>query len=177
MKKGLYYQVWPRQAEAVTTWNSIDFAIHSHKRRVLNHAFSSKALRSAEPFVLSNADRWCELLDQEVSAGGEWSGSCNMTDWVNYLVFDILGDLCFGKSFNMKEPDGPMKEAPHLMADMLTLLNPVRAHSLSCSGSRDVTVGGDSPIPDCLRALYRTMGLAEAKRPGLAPRRGDTSPC
>lgn len=91
MKKGLYYQTWPRHAKAITTWNSIDFAIHSHKRRVLNHAFSSKALRSAEPFVLSNADRWCELLDHEVSAGGEWSGSVNMTDWVNYLVFDILG--------------------------------------------------------------------------------------
>ena len=126
MKKGLYYQVWPRHAKAITTWNSIDVAVHSHKRRVLNHAFSSKALRSAEPFVLSNADRWCELLGHEVSAGGEWSGSVNMTDWVNYLVFDILGDLCFGKSFNMKEPDGPMKEAPDLMADMLTLLNPVR---------------------------------------------------
>lgn len=125
VKKGLYYQVWPRHAKAVTTWNSIDFAVHSHKRRVLNHAFSSKALRSAEPFVLSNADRWCELLDQEVSAGGEWSGSCNMTDWVNYLVFDILGDLCFGQSFGMKEPNGPMKEAPHLMADMLILLNPI----------------------------------------------------
>ena len=91
MKKGLYYGTWPRHAKAVTTWNSIDFSIHSHKRRVLNHAFSSKALRSAEPFVLSNADRWCELLDHEVSAGGEWSGSVNMTDWVNYLVFDILG--------------------------------------------------------------------------------------
>lgn len=132
VKKGLYYEVWPRHAKAITTWNSVDFAVHSHKRRVLNHAFSSKALRSAEPFVLSNADRWCELLDQEVSAGGEWSGSCNMTNWVNYLVFDILGDLCFGKSFNMKEPEGPMKEAPDLMADMLTLLNPVRC---CCCGS------------------------------------------
>lgn len=125
VKKGLYYQVWPRQAEAVTTWNSIDSGVHSFKRRVLNHAFSSKALRSAEPFVLSNADRWCELLEDEVNAGGEWSGSVNMTDWVNYLVFDILGDLCFGKSFDMKEPNGPMKEAPELMADMLTLLNPI----------------------------------------------------
>ncbi|KAL1875164.1 hypothetical protein Daus18300_003232 [Diaporthe australafricana] len=125
VKKGLYYQAWPRHAKAVTTWNSIDFAIHSRKRRVLNYAFSSKALRSAEPFVLSNADRWCELLDHEVSAGGEWSGSVNMTDWVNWLVFDILGDLCFGKSFGMKEPGGPMREAPDLMADMLKLINPI----------------------------------------------------
>lgn len=126
VKKGVYYKVWPREAKAVTTWNSIDPAVHSFKRRVLNHAFSSKALRSAEPFVLSNTDRWCELLDNEVSAGaGEWSGSVNMTDWVNYLVFDILGDLCFGKSFDMKEPNGPMREAPELMADMLALLNPI----------------------------------------------------
>jgi len=41
-------------------------------------------------------------------------------------VINTYQDLCFGKSFGMKEPDGPMKEAPDLMADMLTLLNPVR---------------------------------------------------
>lgn len=31
--------------------------------------------------------------------------------------------------------------------------------------------------PDCLRALYRAMGLVEAKRPGLAPRRRDAPAC
>jgi len=48
-----------------------------------------------------------------------------MTHEVNYLVFDILGDLCFGKQFNMKEPDSDLKHIPELMASFLETLAPV----------------------------------------------------
>jgi hypothetical protein len=48
-----------------------------------------------------------------------------MADEVNYLVFDILGDLCFGKEFNMKEPDSDLKHVPELIASYLELLAPV----------------------------------------------------
>jgi hypothetical protein len=48
-----------------------------------------------------------------------------MTHEVNYLVFDILGDLCFGKNFNMKEPDSDLKHIPELMAGFLQTLAPV----------------------------------------------------
>jgi hypothetical protein len=48
-----------------------------------------------------------------------------MTHEVNYLVFDILGDLCFGKQFNMKEPDSDLKHIPELMAGFLKTLAPV----------------------------------------------------
>jgi cytochrome P450 len=100
--------------------------VHGRKRRVLNNAFSDKALRSAEPFILSNTDRWCELIGQEAgSDGGEWSPPLNMADWVNYLVFDILGDLCFGQSFDMKERDSTMRYVPHLMVEFLELMHPI----------------------------------------------------
>lgn len=126
MKKGLYYEAWPRNARALTTWNSTDVDLHARKRRVLNYAFSDKALRSAEPFLLRNADRWIELLGQEVQPGQGWSTSLNMANWTNWLVFDILGDLCFGDSFGMKEPGSGMRVVPELMADMLKLMHPVR---------------------------------------------------
>lgn len=48
-----------------------------------------------------------------------------MADEVNYLVFDILGDLCFGKQFNMKEPDSDLKHVPDLIASFLELVAPV----------------------------------------------------
>lgn len=48
-----------------------------------------------------------------------------MAEEVNYLVFDILGDLCFGKQFNMKEPESDIKHVPDLMAGFLELLAPV----------------------------------------------------
>lgn len=129
VKKGLFYEAWPRNVNALTTWNSTDLEVHGRKRRVLNYAFSDKALRSAEPFVISNADRWCEVIADEISETG-WSTPLNMADWVNYLVFDILGDLCFGKSFDMKERDSGMKYVPSLMVDFLTLMHPVGPLSL-----------------------------------------------
>lgn len=124
--KAEYYRAYPRTPEAVTTWNTTSKAVHARKRRVLNNAFSDKALRNAEPYVHANLDRWCELLGEEIDkTGGEWSGSLNMADWANHLIFDILGDLCFGKSFDMKEPDSQLRYVPELMASFLGILHPV----------------------------------------------------
>jgi hypothetical protein len=64
-----------------------------------------------------------------------------MADEVNYLVFDILGDLCFGKNFNMKEPESDLKHVPELMATYLQILQPVStawAHPRCTSTSRNV---------------------------------------
>ncbi|KAI1842210.1 hypothetical protein JX266_011618 [Neoarthrinium moseri] len=124
VKKGVYYEVWPRNVDAVTTWSSVDLNVHSRKRRVLNQSFSAEALKSAEPLVLANTKRWCELIALENNQAG-WSQSLNMAEWVNYLVFDILGDLCFGKCFDMKEPDSGLRFVPHLMAEFLVLMHPI----------------------------------------------------
>lgn len=64
---------------------------------MLNQAFSDSALRGAEPLVHSNVDRWLHLIKQHAPGQGQWTKPLNMTDQANYLVFDILGDLCFGK--------------------------------------------------------------------------------
>lgn len=73
------------------------------------------------------ASRWIELFKEATQNGanGKWSKSLNMADEVNYLVFDILGDLCFGKNFNMKEPESDLKHVPELMATYLQILQPV----------------------------------------------------
>jgi hypothetical protein len=37
---------------------------------------------------------------------GGWGQAKNMADWCNYLTFDVMGDLAFGKAFGMLErPD------------------------------------------------------------------------
>lgn len=48
-----------------------------------------------------------------------------MADQVTYLVFDVLGDLCFGKCFDMKEPDSNPRHVPEFMIGFLELLHPV----------------------------------------------------
>ncbi|KAH7233957.1 cytochrome P450 [Fusarium redolens] len=124
VKKTEYYRVYPRNIHAVTTWNSIDKTTHARKRRVMNHAFSDKALRSCEPFIHSNIDRWIELLDQEIREK-KWSGSLNMARWADHLVFDTLGELCFGKSFGMKEHDSELRHIPTLMTDFMSTIHPI----------------------------------------------------
>lgn len=126
-RKGDYYKAWPRNVNAINTWNAVDIEVHARKRRVLNNAFSDRALRSAEPFVQANTDRWCELIGQQTEEGTGWSKSLNMADWTNYLVFDILGDLCFGKSFEMKEEGSDMRYVISLMQTFLEVMHPVRA--------------------------------------------------
>ncbi|KAF3770322.1 cytochrome P450 [Cryphonectria parasitica EP155] len=138
VKKGLYYDAWPLHAKALTTWNTTDIAIHTRKRRVLNYAFSNKALRSVEPFV----------------PGEEWSGSLNMTDWTNWLVFDILGDLCFGKSSDMKKPNSSMRQAPALMVDMLQLMHPV--HWLLRLAAPPAPAKWNAFVGNCLTDRTRT---------------------
>ncbi|KAJ0125860.1 hypothetical protein HZ326_31037, partial [Fusarium oxysporum f. sp. albedinis] len=124
VKKAEYYKVYPRNVHAMTTWNSIDKTIHARKRRVMNHAFSDKALRSCEPFIHSNVDRWIELLDREIGEK-KWSSSLNMARWADHLVFDTLGELCFGKSFGMKEHDSELRHIPTLMTDFMATVHPI----------------------------------------------------
>lgn len=122
-----YYRAFPHNIKITNTWNCTSIETHARKRRVLNNAFSDRALRGMEPFVHSNTDRWLDIIKEQTSQGsGGWTKPLNMAQEVNYLVFDILGDLCFGKQFNMKEPDSDIKHVPELMATFLELLHPVR---------------------------------------------------
>ncbi|EXK33073.1 hypothetical protein FOXG_05969 [Fusarium oxysporum f. sp. lycopersici 4287] len=124
VKKAEYYKTYPRNVHVMTTWNTIDKTMHARKRRVMNHAFSDKALRSCEPFIQSNIDRWIELLDQEIGEK-KWSPSLNMARWADHLIFDTLGELCFGKSFGMKEHDSELRHIPTLMTDFMSTIHPI----------------------------------------------------
>lgn len=99
--------------------------VHARKRRVLNSAFSEKAIRSAEEFVKRHVDRWNEII-VEGNDGKEWTTAQNISELTDYLIFDIMGDLCFGKSFDIKEA-GPnqFRVMPHTMAKFMSYMYPV----------------------------------------------------
>ncbi|KAF2167556.1 hypothetical protein M409DRAFT_22361 [Zasmidium cellare ATCC 36951] len=122
VRKSDYYRVWPRTAEVTSTWNVTDIPAHARKRRVMNQAFSEKALKSAEIFIHDNVDRWLDLLGDQGKTG---TTSINMAHEINYLVFDILGDLCFGQSFGMIEPGSEMRYVPEVLATFLQLFHPI----------------------------------------------------
>jgi len=126
VKKGKFYDVIPHNKEARSTLNTIDKAAHAKKRKVLNAVFSDSAVRSAETFVIKHVDRWCDLLLDKVKVG-EWTEPKNAAHLTDFLVFDILGDLAFGRSFESKEP-GPntLKAIPHSIASYAMFMYPVR---------------------------------------------------
>ncbi|KAK8049566.1 hypothetical protein PG994_011296 [Apiospora phragmitis] len=115
-------------------------------------------MRSIEPCIHSNTDRWGELIGQTISEGAEWSASLNMADWVNYLVCDILGDICFGKSFSMNDPTSELTYVPHLMADFVKLVHPIEFSPLASLWSPSAQEWEDF-VEKCLSDLTRMEQL------------------
>jgi len=118
------------------------------KGESLNSIFSDKSVHSAEAFIIRHVDRWNEL---SIDGDGEtWSKPKNMADWSNYLLLDILGDLCFGASLNTKEPqENPLKEVPHANAEALQFFYPVSRVAgilVKCLSFEDYPVSDDRSL-------------------------------
>lgn len=110
VRKGDFYKMYPRGIRGGNTWNCVDKVRHARKRRILNAAFSDKAVKTAEQYIIQHVDRWCELI----GTNDGWSKPRNMADWSDRLVFDILGELLYARSFDIKEPeDNGLKSIPH----------------------------------------------------------------
>lgn len=124
VKKNKFYDTWPRNEQDRNTFTTTDRVVHAWKRRILNLVFSEKAIHSAEKFVNKHVDRWCELLLDDNDQ--DWSQPQNMTQLSDCLLLDNLGDLCFGRSFETKEPgDNPLRAIPHAIASYLRFMYPV----------------------------------------------------
>ena len=108
------YSVFNHFFDSESTETVIDKTQHARKRRVLSQALSDRALKTMENSVLLNVRRFCEHLLgghpvkhstvlADTKSGTEWSMAKNVAKWINYLSFDVMGDICFGESFDMME--------------------------------------------------------------------------
>ncbi|CAG8981415.1 hypothetical protein HYALB_00013918 [Hymenoscyphus albidus] len=68
---------------------------HDNRRRIWNYAFSVKALKSFE----NRLRRHGEHMDQYLQSADGQAVNCN--DLFICYAFDLMGDLSFGKSYNM----------------------------------------------------------------------------
>lgn len=110
VRKSDFYLAFPAKKGSESVHSTIDKQVHARKRRVLSHAFSESAIKSMERYVVANVDDACQVLRQ-VSAVQHivniekdekgWLPAVDMGKWADYLTFDIMGDLAFGKSFGM----------------------------------------------------------------------------
>jgi cytochrome P450 len=109
-----FYRAWKRNMHDASTITSTEPAVHAKKRKALNLAFTEQSLKAAGPLMSAHIDRWVELLVGD--ATDEWSPARNLGDWVDALVFDLIGDLCFGENFGTKEAgENKLKKIPHLI--------------------------------------------------------------
>ncbi|KAI6763177.1 hypothetical protein HG531_013074 [Fusarium graminearum] len=70
---------------------------HSRQRKYLSHAFSAKSLRGQEVLVHGYVNLFLDQLRKLGSSEGE---GINIEEALNWLTFDIIGDLAFGESFD-----------------------------------------------------------------------------
>ena len=86
-----YDEDWPRSS----IHTSRDHTFHGQRRRIWSPAFSDKALRGYEPRIQQYNE---SLVSQMKKLAGQ---PVNVTHWLNYYSFDVMGDLAFDKDFGM----------------------------------------------------------------------------
>ena len=77
-----------------------DAESHGHQRKIISHAFSDRALLSQEYILQKYSDL---LIDRLRDQPNLQDGSLDICSWYNFTTFDVLGDLCFGESFQCLE--------------------------------------------------------------------------
>ncbi|GAB1196660.1 hypothetical protein APSETT444_005935 [Aspergillus pseudonomiae] len=82
-------------------------ADHTRLRRNLAPGFSEKFAALQEPILQKYIDTLFVKLDARIaSSGGDSatkSADVDLVEWINYLAFDVIGDLTWGSSFGCLE--------------------------------------------------------------------------
>ncbi|KAK7973279.1 hypothetical protein PG988_007413 [Apiospora saccharicola] len=137
VRRSHFYTALKRAKGEDNALNSIDVAEHAYRRKLLQTCFTEKSLRAASGFIVKHVDRWNEILAMSTeeessssSSGTEkekgWSAPIDLSESIDTLVFDIMGDLAFGRSFDIKEPgDNPLKVIPHTIAQYMKFYYPL----------------------------------------------------
>ncbi|KAI1258581.1 cytochrome P450 [Xylariaceae sp. FL1019] len=65
---------------------------HNKYRKILNPAFSEKSTKEYEPTIHQNTDKFISRLATQES-------KVNITQWLQWLTFDMVADVAFGEPF------------------------------------------------------------------------------
>lgn len=137
VRKSQFYEILDGGAGGSTTHTEIDKERHAARRRILNLAFSESALRETEFFVIDNVRKFINLIGPDsglrVEAGllqegtknskgpdshkdGDWSPPRNMSRYLDWLAYDIMGNLVFGKGYNCLGSD-EYRQMPRIVTE------------------------------------------------------------
>ncbi len=97
-------QVWvptpPKGSGKAPSILNADDEDHSRIRKAWAYGFSDKALKDQEPLIMGHVDRLISRLHEQCREQGT---IVDIVKWYNLCVFDIIGDLAFGESFDCLE--------------------------------------------------------------------------
>lgn len=126
VRRSTFYVGLTKNIREKTTLNTIDPTEHAKRRKMLNKCFTDQSVTAVSAFISRHVDRWHEILTNRHNSATEWSNSLNLGEQLDYLIFDIMGDISFGRSFNVKEPgQNPLREVPHNIIQYLKFYYPV----------------------------------------------------
>lgn len=73
---------------------------HARFRRILAPAFSERYTAAQEPFVRNYVDKLVSKLNERIDdSTSRGSTQIDAVEWINYVAFDIIGDLVWGSPF------------------------------------------------------------------------------
>lgn len=113
LKKANFYNAFTAIKGVYNTHNVIDKTVHGRKRRVLSQAFSDHALKAMEDVVLLHVRQLCDKLADfrgSTSYSGKEERVRNLASWFSWLTYDVMGELCFGKSFDMLQGNDALQQ-------------------------------------------------------------------
>ncbi|KAK0493477.1 cytochrome P450 monooxygenase [Armillaria luteobubalina] len=124
--KSSFYDFLKPSSSPDNVFTTRDRQAHTRKRKFISHIFSPKSVLELEPHVRHLVGqllkRWDALYDGALAGlsgqdGEGWSGRegrlwLDCLPWVNYLAFDIIGDLAFGAPFGMVKAGKDIAQVP-----------------------------------------------------------------
>ncbi|PVI07279.1 cytochrome P450 [Periconia macrospinosa] len=82
-----------------SVFTTINFKEHARIRRFMDPAFSERAVLKQEP-ILQEYVGLCINKLRERASTNDGKTTVNIVDWFNFTLFDIVGELSFGESFD-----------------------------------------------------------------------------
>ncbi|KAI1654855.1 cytochrome P450 monooxygenase-like protein [Daldinia decipiens] len=121
VRRAPFYGALQKSRHETMTVATFDIAEHARRRKSLNPVLlNEKSIRAASKFIIKHVERWVQLMIEDDEIATEWSSPVNFSKRIESLTFDIIGDLNFGVSFDIKEKEeNPLKLAPFYMTQSL----------------------------------------------------------
>ncbi|KAH7006784.1 cytochrome P450 [Ilyonectria destructans] len=111
-------------------FNTRNRAEHTRKRKIVSHTFAPKSVLEFEPYIHQNLELFVKQWDNAANTSQvDGAGSLECLSWFNYLAFDIIADLAFGKPFGMLASGADIAEvktsptSPIIYAPAVEILN------------------------------------------------------